>query len=438
MEGEVISLRENSIGITYNEGESRKHHFGYVIEDILGVPEREVVGIDVRGNTRWLFMVNSKERYEYICETFTGRDILIDKDCRIQIDDISSRGTRVEVSSVPFSISNVQLSGMLRKYGEIYKCQNYYRTFGKYSKLNKTGDRIIWMNLHGNIPQQLNINKTQMIIHVHYNAQPMSCNKCGHTSHRARYCRRENKDFKNMIDIEDGYASDDDHNDDDIDEHYDDCDDGDNDSDLLTSIVPAIVYNADVHFDPSQNHNTFVCSECDYQCKYDHIFKEHMKNHIGEKQLENDILEPVNEARSACEKLVPADTHDNTFKCTECKFECGSRLDLSNHLTTHSIYACNMCDYKNNSQQRLKSHSRIHIQNKLKCSLCDFKATPTNTLINHMRVHLEDEICSAPLAENTSQSSYTLKRDLSVSPETADPNKKTRKNCKKSKKNIHT
>ena len=145
---EPVILRENCIGITYVVGELQEHHYETIIERELGIPENEVEGIDSRGSTRFIFEVSSKERYKYICQTFTGRDIIIGKYCRIQVDDISSYGTRVEISRVPFRISNDKLTSVLLKYGEVYKCQNYYRSFGKYRKLNKTGDRIAWMKIN--------------------------------------------------------------------------------------------------------------------------------------------------------------------------------------------------------------------------------------------------------------------------------------------------
>ena len=157
---------------------------------------------DDRGNDKWIFQVKSKERYDNICENFTGKDISIGNNCWIQVDDISSPGTRVEISRVPFSVSNQNLSGMFSKFGEIYKCQNYYRTFGRYSKLNRTGDRIIWMRLSEHIPQSLNIRKTEISsLYVTYQKQPLSCNICGHTGHKARTCRCNIDSYKNLLDI---------------------------------------------------------------------------------------------------------------------------------------------------------------------------------------------------------------------------------------------
>ena len=84
------------------------------------------------------------------------------------MDDISSPGTRIEISNVPFAISNDHLKSLFQKYGDIYKCQNYYRKFGKYSNLKKTGDRIVWMELKEQIPQTLKIKRTESAMYVQY------------------------------------------------------------------------------------------------------------------------------------------------------------------------------------------------------------------------------------------------------------------------------
>ena len=122
-----VLLRENTIGITYNAGEIKDNHYERIIEKVLGVSETDVVGIDDRGETRFLFEVRNKETYDRICEQFTGKDISIDKFNVIQVDDISTLGTRVEISRVPFAIDNNMLKMILQNYGEIYKCQNYCR-----------------------------------------------------------------------------------------------------------------------------------------------------------------------------------------------------------------------------------------------------------------------------------------------------------------------
>ena len=46
--------KENTIGINYVLGEIEEHHYKHIIERILGVPEREIEGIDDRGTARFI------------------------------------------------------------------------------------------------------------------------------------------------------------------------------------------------------------------------------------------------------------------------------------------------------------------------------------------------------------------------------------------------
>ena len=75
----------------------------------------------------------------------------------IRIDDISSEGTRVEISRVPFDVSNGMLTNILQTYGDVFKCQTYFRNYGKYTKCKKSGIRIVWMNIKTHIPCTINI-----------------------------------------------------------------------------------------------------------------------------------------------------------------------------------------------------------------------------------------------------------------------------------------
>ena len=95
----------NQLGITYHEGEIYESHYEIILRHILRIPENHILGIDDRSDRRFLFQVHSAELYESLCERFTGRDISIDLGCVIQIDDISSTGTPVELSKVPFQVT---------------------------------------------------------------------------------------------------------------------------------------------------------------------------------------------------------------------------------------------------------------------------------------------------------------------------------------------
>ena len=105
----------NTLGITYEQGEIKQSHLREIIENILGVPEPEVCGIDSRDNNQFLFKVSSKQRYENICMNFTGRDIVLDKYHVIRVDDISNYNTSIQVSRVPLELDNDTLIQLFRK-----------------------------------------------------------------------------------------------------------------------------------------------------------------------------------------------------------------------------------------------------------------------------------------------------------------------------------
>ena len=390
-----LSLRVNSIGITYKIGKRQNWHYQHIIEDIFGVSEELVAGIDDRGETRWLLEVSTKECYEYICNNFCGREIVINSNCYVQIDDISYPGTRVELSNVPFSITNQQLTVMMQKFGIIHKCQSYFRIFGKYSNLKKSGDRVMWISIHGHIPKTLNISKTDMTVDVYYFRQPFSCDVCGKIGHWERNCRCKSDDHINIIELKDTHTG---------------VIEVDNDkTELQPKPLNAITKIADVNIEPSQNGNEYKCTMCEYKCGYINIFKDHLLTHTGEStivdhtgdnHMESDIFDFINEARVANSVI--------THVCSICKSNFKSKSELCKHLRVHSIFACEKCDYTNNSLHGLNGHIKIHSEKKYDCTICAFKGNSVNNLNNHMKTHLGDEICTA---------SQRNKRDYSINPE---------------------
>ena len=96
----------------------------------------------------------------------------------MHVDDISSYGTIIEISRVPFEVSNEMLASMMQKYGEVHKCKYHFRQFGDYRSCKNSGDRRVWMKLNQNIPQCITIKQTQTTIEVRHQNQQMTCNKC--------------------------------------------------------------------------------------------------------------------------------------------------------------------------------------------------------------------------------------------------------------------
>ena len=140
-----------------------------------------------------------------------------------------------------------------------------------------------------------------------------------------------------------------------------------------------------------------------------------MLNHTGIKPSENSIDKLVSEVRNVNNNELPLIINKTTFECSECVFKCIDKCDLLKHLKSHNIFACDKCEYRNSSLHGLNGHIKIHGNKKLNCTMCDFKGTSVSTLNAHMEKHMDDQIYSA---------SQTSKRDLSVSPEVLNINKK--------------
>ena len=77
--------------------------------------------------------------------------------------------------NVPFQENNDKIGNMLKPYGEVYKCQNYYKKICKYINFNSSGDMIAWVKLKKNIHQSLFLKETLTSICVQYPNQLMSC-----------------------------------------------------------------------------------------------------------------------------------------------------------------------------------------------------------------------------------------------------------------------
>ena len=79
--------RVNTVGIRYVTGEIKNEHFEIIIENILQIPEDEVIGIDERYR-KFLLKVNNEERYLDICENYTDIRLNVESGVVIEVNDI--------------------------------------------------------------------------------------------------------------------------------------------------------------------------------------------------------------------------------------------------------------------------------------------------------------------------------------------------------------
>ena len=265
----------------------------------------------------------------------------------------------------------------------------------------------------------------------------MSCHKCGNSGHRAWRCNTQQCINTVKLKL--------------------------NDPELIAEASQVTTGNSildssdmDIHIDASQNTKRFECNECSFQCTYLEILNEHKQTHTGEK-LTKCCEMHTGESPNQCDKCggnndnetaledhilphngeKPDDRIDGEYKCKQCQYICMNEDVLINHLKTHNIYICNKCEFEGKTQQALSSHLKIHKQKSFKCSSCDFTCTNLSKLNAHKKDHaMEEIIVETPIeiannAKNTPPSTKVNKRNLSVSPESTETDRKTSKKNKK-------
>ncbi|CAL4098363.1 unnamed protein product, partial [Meganyctiphanes norvegica] len=239
----------------------------------------------------------------------------------------------------------------------------------------------------------------------------------------------------------------------------------------------------EVHIDPSQSENSYICTFCDYRCAYEDIFKTHMEAHTGEKPFPCSKCDYPSSTMHELADHLRVHGSEKSFKCKICEFLTMDQTTLQNHvlahkgdkmlycsdcdyscknediLKTHSLshkgakpYACTECDFKCNAIKTLKTHKKIHKNNKniviFKCSKCENSFTSKGEMNMHMKAHSGENfidesfysIVEAHGNECKSKGKKPAKRSLSVSPEVNDGkskivNKGTNKRNKKDKVN---
>ena len=349
--------KTNTIGITYTEGFIKDEHFGHILESVLDIPEEEVFAIDGRGEGRFIFKVTTEARYVNICENFVGRELEIEPGFKYRVDDISANKTRVCITRVPFELSNDMLQDMLQQYGKVHKCQDYYRSYGKYTEFKGSGNRIAWITLKQPIPQSIDINQIKNNILVDYPKQPSTCHKCGIVGHLARECSTPIERYQNALDIN---------------------------LDLVNNSI-----NSDhgTQGDSVQNNNKFTCLNCSYVCSSENNLKSHLKTHTEEKSYQ--CIECVASFREQKE----LDKHINNIHAGHSGVKSAKQADPVKKTPSQKfekIFPCTVCEYKSKEEDELKKHLLSHSEEKpYKCSKCDHKFASKVNLEFHMKNHSE-------------------------------------------------
>ncbi|NXQ60108.1 ZN142 protein, partial [Anthoscopus minutus] len=94
------------------------------------------------------------------------------------------------------------------------------------------------------------------------------------------------------------------------------------------------------------------------------------------------------------ESHEPAAPQDKPLRCPFCDFACRHQLVFDQHMKGHGgtrMYKCSDCEYTTKNRQKITWHIRIHTGEKpYKCHLCKYACADPSRLKYHMRIHKEE------------------------------------------------
>ncbi|XP_069717403.1 zinc finger protein 142 isoform X1 [Phaenicophaeus curvirostris] len=98
--------------------------------------------------------------------------------------------------------------------------------------------------------------------------------------------------------------------------------------------------------------------------------------------------------RHYVESHEPAASQDKPLQCPFCDFACRHQLVFDQHMKGHGgtrVYKCSDCEYTTKNRQKITWHIRIHTGEKpYKCHLCKYACADPSRLKYHMRIHKEE------------------------------------------------
>ncbi|NXC42454.1 ZN142 protein, partial [Penelope pileata] len=94
------------------------------------------------------------------------------------------------------------------------------------------------------------------------------------------------------------------------------------------------------------------------------------------------------------ESHEPATPQEKPLRCPFCDFACRHQLVFDQHMKGHGgtrVYKCSDCEYSTKNRQKITWHIRIHTGEKpYKCHLCKYACADPSRLKYHMRIHKEE------------------------------------------------
>ena len=321
----------NTIGIRFIKGSKTEDLLDTIIHDKLGIPVTELAGLADYGPTKHLVKVKSEQMYDHLVSRYVGYPLRIDNNNEIEVDDLSSYKDRVNISRVPFEMSQETLESLLGRYGQVDKL--IVRTSRDRKHRNVPIDQaLVFMSVTTPIPSTLWIIEAQQYMYFSYKQQPQTCINCGSLAHKALRCdvfkdtRPENR--PNAVSVSAG----------------DTQDEGEN-------VANASHHSASTGGNENSNGNSNNQSNENNESNEDNddtIENEDTSDDSGNDDNENNVDSDNdvnnNTIGSPSDDLDTEDENDDTnfddqFACPKCDFKCSTNHGLVDHMKFHTRYA---------------------------------------------------------------------------------------------------
>ncbi|NWX98164.1 ZN142 protein, partial [Nothoprocta ornata] len=145
-----------------------------------------------------------------------------------------------------------------------------------------------------------------------------------------------------------------------------------------------------------KQHPHLECGACKETFATRDALEEHKKQHFSHR------CELCSFAAKERQQLVghyveshePAAPQERPLRCPFCDFACRHQLVFDQHVKGHGgtrVYKCSDCEYTTKNRQKITWHIRIHTGEKpYKCHLCKYACADPSRLKYHMRIHKEE------------------------------------------------
>uniref|UniRef100_A0A8C5U1J8 Zinc finger protein 142 n=1 Tax=Malurus cyaneus samueli TaxID=2593467 RepID=A0A8C5U1J8_9PASS len=145
-----------------------------------------------------------------------------------------------------------------------------------------------------------------------------------------------------------------------------------------------------------KQHPHLECSTCKETFATREALEEHKTQHFSHRceLCSFAAKERQQLVRHYMESHEPAEPQDKPLHCPFCDFACRYQLVFDQHMKGHGgtrVYKCSDCEYSTKNRQKITWHIRIHTGEKpYKCHLCKYACADPSRLKYHMRIHKEE------------------------------------------------